>query len=125
MSVNTVIKPHPREKFISRYQGHVDSVIDDLQYSLEMIFASLGREKPLLVVGNASTALVTAKVLFDIDAVSLINLIDRRKYAEVPNFEMERFEKMFGDYVFMPESIGELVSLLKNKINNNLNFSSS
>ena len=57
-------------------------------------------------MGIVSTTLVTAKVLFGIDAISLNYLIDRKALKDCAFFK--RFNKTFDNLLYLPKTMEEL-----------------
>lgn len=107
-----VHKPHPRERDLNIYE-HLNMQVDSENkgISAECIFQHSDK-KPRVVVGFSSTALVSAKLLWDIPAVSLIKLMQHKALPQSTKNDFEGFEKVFGEYVVFPKTIEELESFL-------------
>lgn len=104
--VPVVLKLHPREKRLDRYQGMNCRIEQKNELAQEVILASL-KTKPYCIVGTASTSLVTAKVLFDIDTISINYLMDQTKIVDKKS--IYDFNNAFKDLVYMPRSKEELM----------------
>lgn len=106
-NVDVVLKPHPREKNVDRFKTLGVELIKDIDLSQEEL---LVESKPKAIIGFASTTLVTASVLFGIEAFSLNKLI-KEDIGKVMRLDVERFNEIFSDYVHIVEQ-EELNSML-------------
>ena len=97
-----IYKPHPRESE-ERYQYYSDSGDETIieRMAMETLIAAVSN-KPRYVLGNNSTALVTANVLYEIQAISIIKSI----YQEMPAKSKKgarEFIKMYQSYIEFDE----------------------
>lgn len=103
-----VLKSHPRENNIEKY-NELDITIDSrCRYSQEVIMESMSN-KPAYIVGYYSTSLITAKIFYNIPAISIAPLalkeIDMSK--EIKD-DMVSFIKCFSNMVNGIESMDQL-----------------
>lgn len=109
-NVHVIVKPHPRDKEVNRFQI-LECEIEELSgIAQEVIFSGL-QEKPYCVIGFDSTTLVSAKLLFDIEAISINVLINSNDLYEGKHFNL--FNKMFGDIIQIPKKKADLMNILK------------
>lgn len=104
---SVIIKPHPREQNVQKYEALNCCLETKCRVGQETILASL-KEKPYCVVGFSSTTLITAKVLFGIQAISANYLIDKDKQRNKKYFTS--FNKSFSNLLYMPKNMEELLS---------------
>lgn len=105
-----IIKPHPREKQVDVYSGLGCMVENRYYLSTETVLANLPN-LPKLIIGDFSTVLVTASVFFGIKTIAINKIIDSETWSNKRN--INEFNKAFGDFVFIPESFGELKEYLE------------
>ena len=98
-----IIKPHPRDTDISRYNSLGVYVENDYSISQEAILASLVK-KPKAVISFTSTSLLTSKLFFGVDSISLSNLIENENLSSSLKNEFYHFQKTFGSYVKSPST---------------------
>lgn len=108
--IPVVLKLHPREKRLERYQAMNCRMEQKNKLAQEVILASL-EKKPYCIVGTASTSLVTAKLLFDIDAISINYLMDKTKITDKKT--IFDFNDAFEDLIYMPRSNEELIDHIR------------
>lgn len=100
------LKPHPRDKdYRNRYASLACDFID-YPCTVEVFLAMYPQVAG--IVSFSSTALVTAKLLFGLKSVSILNLVEKEKYGKYIREEMESFTFCFSNVVEMPNSIKEL-----------------
>ena len=100
------LKPHPRdEDYKSRYISLGCDFID-FSCTVETLFVLYPGIRG--IVSFSSTSLVTAKLLFDIKSVSVLNLVEKEKYGSYIREEMDSFAYCFSGIVAVPQSIKEL-----------------
>ncbi|MEG1875969.1 MAG: polysialyltransferase family glycosyltransferase [Lachnospiraceae bacterium] len=109
-----ILKPHPREKDIARYANINCMIEKNSSVAQENIFATLSNN-PYCVIGIASTTLVTAKILFGIEAISINHLIPSKDLNDKNVFT--NFNKTFSDLLYMPKSEQELLEDIDHCIN--------
>ncbi len=113
--IPVVLKVHPREKELERYNTMNCRIEQKNELAQEVILASL-EKKPFCIVGTASTTLVTASLLFDIETISINYLMDQTKI--VSKKTVNDFNDTFKNLVYMPRSKEELMDCFK-KIRSN------
>lgn len=108
--VSVVLKVHPREKELERYNEMNCRIEQKNELAQEVILASLER-KPYCIVGTASTTLVTARLLFNIETISINYLMDTKKI--VNKKAVFDFNDTFDGLVYMPRSREELMDCFR------------
>lgn len=98
-----IIKPHPRERNIDKYIKLGCEVDTKNSVPLESILASLD-VKPRCIVGITTTTLITAKLFWDIPAISMARLINHDSYAKEIVGEIDNFCKIFGRVIQIPDN---------------------
>lgn len=107
--IPVILKPHPREKEVARY-GQLECQIEgSAGIAQESIWGTL-KEMPYCVVGFASTTLITAKLLFNIEAISLNYLVQEDFSGDKGVFE--KFNHTFSEMIHFPKNIEELLVTL-------------
>ena len=103
-----IIKPHPREKNIDKYikLGCEVDIRNDVP--LESILAGLD-VKPKCIVGITTTTLVTAKLFWNIPAISMAKLINRDSYGKEIVGEIDNFCKIFGTIIQIPDNYQKIM----------------
>jgi hypothetical protein len=111
-SGSVVHKPHPREHHLSDYlYPNVDTDMKNNKLSLECLLnTALG--VPRVIVGYSSTALISAKLLYKIETISLIDLVDKHVISKKLAHDFHKFKKMFSPFVHIPKTHQELAQLL-------------
>lgn len=104
---NVIIKPHPREKNIHKYEVMGCEIDRNSGVPLESIFAGLN-VKPRCVVGITTTTLVTAKLFWNIPAISIAKLIQTENYTKEIAGEIDSFCKIFGNMLEIPENLKQI-----------------
>lgn len=101
-----ILKPHPREVDYSEYYSSLDCEIsNDRTMTMEQIMANAKDLRA--VVSFSSTALVTAKLLFGVKAISILGLLDLNNYSEYVQDEMTSFTNVFGGLIDLPKTADE------------------
>lgn len=109
LKIRLIIKPHPREKNLGRYEGfEVDT--GNRGISQEILIAK-SLNKPLALVGFFSTTLITGHLFYDIPAFCLGKLVDCGQLSGY-NKDIKNFVSLFSDILIVPESYEELESVL-------------
>lgn len=112
INVNVVLKPHPREKEIDEYSSLECYIEGRNKIAQESIFASL-ETLPICLIGFDTTTLVSAKILFDIEGISLNRLLDMKYVNDKKRFQ--NFNKTFSSIVQIPETMDDFIQIIKNK----------
>ena len=114
--ITMIVKPHPREKQLHWYD-ELDCIVEKKGgMAQENIFAGL-TVLPRCLIGDSSTTLVTAGILFDIKAISINRLINKKCLNDAHYFD--NFNRTFSNLVMMPETMEELKSMLCEIISDN------
>ena len=115
MDIACILKPHPRETDTDRYSGINCIMETEKNVAQEVIFGSI-EMMPICIIGFASTTLVTANLLFGIEAISLNRII--WNYLSTDRKVFKKFENTFPKIIKFPETIEELTEIITNKFQN-------
>lgn len=96
--IGVVIKPHPRETIIEKYQDIGADIDVNNLIPLEIILAGL-RKFPIGIVGISTTTLVSAKILWNIPTFSIINIVGKDNFDKSAIEDIRNFSKLFSEYV--------------------------
>lgn len=107
----TVIKPHPREMLSGQYVNSGCVVDATHGVAQEYIFSQLS-QKPLCILGFNSSSLHTAQALFDIPAISFLNLVPESMLTSKGLNSKERYYAAFSKAVHFPATLTELVDMV-------------
>lgn len=109
--IRVVLKPHPREQNRERYEG-LDCIVEqNYKVAQESVFALLSN-KPLCVIGLDTTTLVTSKLLFGIEGISVTRLIESQYLKNKRRFL--EFNKTFEKVLLIPKTYDELFESIYN-----------
>lgn len=111
--VPIVIKTHPRECAIHRYNQLPCEINTIGGISQETIISKL-EEKPKCIISLNSTTLITLKALYDIPAIGLTKLYMEKMQSEVEKNALQNFMNAFRHIVQFPETEEELKECLNN-----------
>ncbi|RDU22805.1 polysialyltransferase family glycosyltransferase [Anaerosacchariphilus polymeriproducens] len=106
-NLSVILKVHPREDLLERYQNLPCKIDTSGGVPMELLLASL-KVKPKYLVGFTTTTLVTAKLFFGIEGISLINLVDSNEMEMELKKEFHRFAHYFKEYIKIPNYLQEL-----------------
>lgn len=107
--LKVVIKPHPRDDRVDDYTGQGIEVYTNRHVAAEEIIATL-EEKPKMIIGYGSSALLNAKVLYGIPSVSYTSVIAEGWYGK---YFGKVFAKRFGDIVNCPLNISQVREVIE------------
>lgn len=122
MDRNVVLKPHPREQDIERYNNLGWITYAEKGVSQEGIFASVKR-KPLCLISLYSSTLLNAYGLSNIPVISLARILLEKQIPGALRKELKEYIKNYRSIVYFPASFEELhkhlvVLCAESKINN-------
>ncbi|MDD2970506.1 MAG: polysialyltransferase family glycosyltransferase [Lachnospiraceae bacterium] len=107
-----IVKPHPREiDHIDKYENIPNCRIEQSRGMAQETILAMAKKKPRCMIGFTSTALITAKILFGIEAISAIHMIDEDKILCKESFNI--FERAFGNLLKMPETMEEMLDIIE------------
>jgi len=108
--INPVIKPHPRENR-AKYNNlnDCDFEIIENNFPVEEIIPNLN---PICVIGYSSTALLNSKVFYDINAISLSDIMSSMSSDEMLNDSNEKFKQLTNNYVNFVDNIDDIEKLI-------------
>lgn len=110
LGIEVVLKYHPREKKINRYDKYSCTLDYRKSTSQEILVGS--NDKPIAAVGIYTSSLVTLKTLYDVPAISLAKLfLNLAISPELKNL-LKTFIKIYDGLVIFPENEEELNSVL-------------
>jgi len=116
---SVVIKPHSREsdnKYISIFKKYKPSRVKIIRkdFPVEDLFCTLN---PLCVIGYASTALITANIIFNLPTISINNIFLNNNDSKAKNIlermGMGEFEKLTKGLVYNINSFKQLENKLE------------
>ena len=107
--ITCILKPHPRETEIERYSDLNCKVESEKNIAQETILGSI-EEMPRCMIGFASTTLITANLLFGIEAISLNKIIKKDLNSDRKVFR--KFQETFSTIISFPETVEELLAML-------------
>lgn len=111
----TVIKPHPREldnKYSSIDRRDVE--ILDSNFPLEDVLAG---SNPICIIGYASTALVNAKIFYDIDSLNISDIVYQKSKNKSLEQETADFKKLTSDFILSISDLSQIDEYLDNHPN--------
>jgi Alpha-2,8-polysialyltransferase (POLYST) len=112
-SIHPVIKPHPTEqshKYDSVGKKNDVSILK-AEFPVEEILLAIN---PTCVIGTTSTALLTANLLYDIPAISVVEFFLNRSDDKLLQLSGHQFKKLAEGYVHFASSTAELEQLVRN-----------
>lgn len=100
-----VLKPHPRDKFFQRRAKDMQAQL--LQHSIPMeVICAISQ--PAAIISFSSTALITARLFWNIPAFCLSDLLDMSKLGDVYRKETSDFKRVFHAYVSFPKTVEDI-----------------
>lgn len=109
LGFNIIIKPHPREVYIKQKYARMNCSIADESQSMEEFLVNY---RPRAIISFSSTCLITAKLFYDIQSISLTNISNLNNFSKRCRNELTTFRDTFYDVVKYPNSMQELKTLL-------------
>lgn len=103
--INIILKPHPRDSFFAQRAAQLHAQPLKQSYPIEMLCAI---SRPKAIIGYSSTALVTAKLFWDIPAFCLSDLMEQSKMNDYYLKETGNFKKRFRNIISFPQSLAEI-----------------
>jgi hypothetical protein len=107
-----VIKPHPREdktKYEIILKNYKDIYICTKNFLLEEILYL----NPVKIFGFTSTSLITSKLFYGIESISLVNIITKNTNDSLINIRGNEFKSKFKKYVHFINDFKEVEDLVK------------
>ena len=105
------MKPHPRDVGYRQRYATLQCEFLDVPCSMETLMVKYPQLKA--VISFSSTSLVTAQLLFNIKAISILNIIDEDMYGKYIQDEMDSFKNCFSTVVGIPYDLSEMLQILK------------
>lgn len=100
------IKPHPREKDYKVRYAALDCPYIDSPCTIESLIALSPSIRG--IISFSSTSLITAKLFFNVECVSVLHFVKKDDYGKYIREEMESFIYCFRKIVKMPYNAEEL-----------------
>ena len=111
-NLKIVLKPHPREsekKYGKIFKNYKDIYICTKSFLLEeMLYLN-----PIKIIGFTSTSLVTSKLFYEIESISLVNIIIKNTNDSLINARGSEFKSKFKKYVHFINNFKEIEDLIK------------
>lgn len=107
-----ILKPHPREKDIEKYQKLRWELTNDISLTQESILACL-ENKPKCIISIYSSTLLNARGLFGIPAISLAKLMLEKQISKSLRIELNRYIKMYNSVIYFPSTKLELKNIIR------------
>ena len=108
--ISVILKAHPREMTMEKYESLKCRVEENREISQEMILSSM-RGCPICIIGFDSTTLVSSKLLFGIGAISINKLLPKEDLYDSKWYDV--FNRTFGEIIRIPSTYDELEKDLK------------
>lgn len=104
--VKIILKPHPRDAFFAEHAKNLHAEIMEHSYPIESMCSI---SQPKAIIGYSSTALVTAKLFWNIPVYCLSDMLDQSKLDDLYLKETGKFKKKFHNYVCFPKRMDEIL----------------
>ena len=113
LNYHTVVKTHPREQVIARYNSLDNTYIySDSSVSQEVIL-SCCEKKPKCIISIFSSTLLNANGLFNIPAISLAKIALKYDISNIFKKQLEEYINKYKSIFYFPNNYEELKELLK------------
>lgn len=103
--INIILKPHPRESSRKYEKLEKDVTILDNSFSIEEILPSLDL---FSVIGFTSSALINAKIFYNIPSISLADLICKYSNDEALLFSSKELKKLTNDFIIFLDDVEQI-----------------
>lgn len=113
-SKRVVVKPHPRENDIEKYE-RLNADILETNYTQESLL-SVATNKPICVVSIFSSTLLNAKGLFGIPAISLARIMLKEDISNDLKSTLEAFIGQYSNIIQFPSSFEEYNDIIKREL---------
>ncbi len=110
--IELYFKTHPREKNLDFYHNNNLNLIEDKRSAEELIFSL--KNEPVFILGLYTTSLVSIKLFYNIETISLNKLIVDNTLPEEINGILHEFNRRFKNIISIPER-EEFETILNNK----------
>ena len=101
-----VIKPHPRDMNVNKYDKYECTIMPKDIGSLEDVVGN-GSAKPLAVISIFSSTMITMKLLFDVETISLGKVLIKKGVDDTLKLIVENYIKVSENYVYFPNDLQE------------------
>ena len=110
-----VIKPHPRDRNIDRFSSYNCLIEENKNLPQELIMAAIS-EKPLCIISESSTSLITMNALFGIPSISYAKISIKEDIPEYSKQNLNNFIRLFSKTIYMPNDYNEMIEYLENLV---------
>lgn len=110
-NIKLIVKPHPREKYVSRYRELGIEVDDSEKGISQEILLAGAKHKPLMMIGLHSTSLVTANLFYGIPTIS-IGKLDKFNSLPIYGESTQKFMNTFTNFLEIPENYKQLEDVI-------------
>lgn len=115
--IKSVIKPHPRDNDIERFNAINCYIEKNRSISQESLVASMSK-KPICVISISSTTLITLKMIFNVNGISLAKIVKKHEKDNRNISNLNYFIEVSKGIVSIPEDIKELEKVLIEEVRN-------
>ena len=109
---HVVIKPHPREANVHKYETIGWELFAENNIAQEIILAKINK-KPKCIIGIYSSTLLNAKGIFDIPVISLAKILLKEEISFAFRAELRKYVEMYESIVLFPQDYGELKTIIQ------------
>lgn len=114
MGIPVILKAHPRDLFFPKQSNQLKCIVlDEYNLTIEGICSMV---TPIAIFAFSSTALVNAKLFWNVTTICLTDLLDRSKLGSKILAEIDAFKTVFGKEVIYLSDPNEIRGLLNNKL---------
>lgn len=108
-----VVKPHPRDKDLTRYDSLGWKVYDKATIPQEELIPKL-EKMPKCIISLYSSTITSLFALYGIKSISLAKMMVKADIEEEMKESIQRMIDVFDDVISVPKDESELISALKN-----------
>lgn len=106
-----ILKPHPREKNINKYKELGIVLLENKNYSQEILFACLDK-MPYCVISIFSSTLLNAVGIYNIPAISLAKIMLNKKIDHSLSEQLKEYITQYEKLIIFPNSVEDLESII-------------
>ena len=110
LELKVVLKPHPREVNIEKYES-IGATLIPANVTQEALLANLDN-LPKCIISIFSSTLLNAKGLFNIPVISLAKILLKEDINKVFRSQLQDFILQYEDLFWFPESMDELKKMV-------------
>lgn len=110
-----IIKPHPRED-LKKYQEISKNGKNHYVCRKDFLLEEILHLRPQNIYGFTSTSLITSKIFYEIEGVSLSNIIIKYSNNKFLRMVISEFKNKFSDFVYFVDEFSEILDILNKKV---------